>query len=81
MVSLFLFFILLWGWSVGKSVGSPWTRSVVGSADRGSVFSGYSKNFLNENAFKLIRKTNEDRFRSFDDILHHYQEKEENLHK
>ena len=24
-----------------RSVGSPWTRSVVGSADRGSVFSGY----------------------------------------
>ena len=54
---------------MGKSVGSPWTRSVLGSADRGSVFSGYSKYFLNENAFKLIRKTNEDRFRCFDDIL------------
>ena len=24
-----------------RSVDSPWTRSVVGSADRGSVFSGY----------------------------------------
>ena len=44
MISLFLFFILFWGWSVGVvrgpvRIGSLWTQSVVGVRGLGvSVF-------------------------------------------
>ena len=34
----------------------------------GQCFRVNRKNFRNENAFKLIRKNNADRFRRFDDI-------------